>query len=102
MVKYINRADCYSCGKSIEFSFDKKHNVFYSYRAGKIRWYCKKCFNKLGKRLKGSIELEPICLNSIDKSEKVKPKTSKVVKKSETLVDKRVNYWKKLAKESDK
>ena len=60
MVKYINRVDCYSCGKSLEFSFGEKKVVFYAYRRGKIRWYCKKCFNKINKKLSGSIELEPI------------------------------------------
>lgn len=60
MVKYVNRVDCHSCGKSLEFNFGEKKAVFYAYRRGKIRWYCKKCFGKISSRLSGSLKLEPI------------------------------------------
>jgi hypothetical protein len=58
MVRYLNRVDCYSCGKSMEFSKSQETTVYYAYRNGKIRWYCTKCKNRL-KRF-GSIKLEAI------------------------------------------
>lgn len=104
MVKYVNRVDCNSCGKSIEFSLSEKKHVHYAYRGGKIRWYCTKCFNKINKHLKGSIELEPLtiteftqefvdevneALDELYPNRKLSPK------------EKNVKYWKKIARSVD-